>query len=250
MTYSIRPCQRREELAACVELQKEIWGYADAEVYPLRLFVNLTRIGGHALGAFTGRGQLVGFVAAMPAWRDGRRYLHSLSLGVAAGHRDRGLGRALKLAQREEALRAGVRLVEWTYDPMRAKNAFFNIVRLGAIARRYVPDYYGPVASRLQQGLPTDRLICEWWLTSKRVKRALEGKPARSPQLRPAAEVAIPNDFESLAERRPKKARALQAAVRSQFQRWFDRKLMVTDFVRGDRFSRYLLDPADDDRQR
>ena len=178
-TYLIRPSRTIRELAACVGLQKEIWGYPDLEVYPLRLFVNLTKIGGQVLGAFTPKGEAVGFVAAMPAWRGRLRYWHSLSLGIRRGHENQGLGRALKLEQRRGALAAGVGLIEWSFDPMRAKNAFFNIERLGAICRRYYADYYGPVASRLQQGLPSDRLIAEWWIRSRRVTQALAGKPSR-----------------------------------------------------------------------
>src|SRR5215469_1488955 len=142
--YTIRPCRNLEEIEACVRLQQQIWGYADFELYPSRLFVNLTHIGGHVIGAFWGgsrrAGALVGFLSAMPAWRDGKRYLHSLSLGVAAGHENRGLGRKLKIEQRRLALDAGIRWIEWTFDPLRAKNAFFNVIRLGAITRRYQPD--------------------------------------------------------------------------------------------------------------
>ena len=191
MSYVIRPCETLDELGACVTLQKQIWGYADHEVYPLRLFVTLTQIGGRVLGAFTAQGELVGFVASMPAWHGRRRYYHSLSMGVLPAHENRGLGRALKLEQRKAALRAGIDSIEWTYDPLRAKNAFFNIQRLGAIARRYLPDHYGRVQSRLQQDLPSDRLVAEWWLKSPRVKRALAGKAPRAAKHKPAAEVSM-----------------------------------------------------------
>ncbi len=242
MDYTIRPCQSREELAACVGLQKQIWGYADHELYPLRLFVNLPKIGGHVLGAFAPRGELVGFVASMPAWRGRRRYYHSLSLGVLAAHENRGLGRALKLEQRKEALRAGIELIEWTFDPLRAKNAFFNIVRLGAIARRYLSDYYGEVDSRLQQRLPSDRLIAEWWLKSRRVSLALAGRPPRTGRKKPVSEVEIPSDFGRLAEERPREAQAVQAAVRAQLTKMLAAKLAITGFARGEEKSRYLLD--------
>jgi len=147
VNYVIRRCQTREELATCVTLQKGIWDYADLEDYPLRLFVNLDKIGGHVLGAFAPGGRLVGFVASMPAWQAGERYYHPLSLGVLPAHENRGVGRALKLGQRRRALRAGIGLIEWTFDPLRAKNAFFNIVRLGVVCRRYLADYYGRVES-------------------------------------------------------------------------------------------------------
>jgi predicted GNAT superfamily acetyltransferase len=244
--YVIRPCRTREELACCVALQKQIWGYSDLEVYPLRLFVNLGQIGGHVVGAFTAGGQMVGFVASLPAWRNGRRYLHSLSLGVLSGHENRGLGRALKLAQRKLALLAGVELIEWTFDPLRVKNAFFNIERLGAICRRYVVDHYGAIDSRLQGGLPSDRLVAEWWIKSARARRALRGKPVRPAARQPAAKIAIPGEVEALRTSRPAKARAIQRAVRDEFRKYFARRLAVTGFEFDGPSGRYLLDSHED----
>jgi predicted GNAT superfamily acetyltransferase len=246
MRYVIRSCHALQDLASCVRMQREIWGYAEDEVYPLRLFVNLQKIGGMVLGAFAPNGELVGFVTGMPAWHGARRYIHSLSLGVAAGHENQGLGQRLKLAQRRMALRAGLDLIEWTFDPMRAKNAYLNLMRLGAIARRYTPDYYGPVKSRLQQGLPSDRLICEWWLKSPRVKRALEGKPARDATLKPTAEVEIPADMASLARAHPRQARAAQAKVRARLLSLFRQGLVATGFKLDGPRGLYLLDPAKD----
>ena len=187
----------------------------------------------------------------MPAWRDGKRYLHSLSLGVAAGHENRGLGRKLKIEQRRLALEAGIHRIEWTFDPLRAKNAFFNIVRLGAITRRYRPDYYGRVESKLQQGLPSDRLVCEWWLKSTRVRAALSsqahsGRPSAAPPAhgrRGERVIEIPLDLTALVEPEPQKARKLQRAVRRKFEDCFRRGLAVTGFERGDSVGRYLLEP-------
>lgn len=241
MSYSIRPCRAHDELAACVTVQKRVWGYSDRELYPLRLLVNLTRIGGQVLGAFTPHPQLVGFVAAMPAWREGRRYYHSLSLGVLPGHQSRGLGTALKLKQRESAVEGGIDLIEWTFDPLRAKNAFFNIVRLGVIVRRYLPDYYGTVDSRLQGGLPSDRLIAEWWLSSPRVSRVVRGENALLNGRKPEAEIAIPSNFESLLRWGLRRARAEQARVREQLQEGFARGLAITGFARDRSGTRYLL---------
>lgn len=244
MNYTIRPCETQNELSACVDLQKRVWGYSDRELYPLRLLVTLARIGGHVLGAFTPRSELVAFLASMPAWRDGRRYFHSLSLGVSPEHQSKGLGTALKFSQREAALRAGVVRVEWTFDPLRAGNAFFNIARLGAIVRRYFPDYYGPVKSRLQGGLPSDRLVAEWWLKSLRVKRAVDGKTPWGGKSKPLAEVAIPADLTALLRRDRAQARAAQARVRAQLQRYFSRSLVITGFARDHRGARYLLEHA------
>ncbi|MBZ5563789.1 MAG: GNAT family N-acetyltransferase [Acidobacteriia bacterium] len=246
MKYRIRPCRTLDELATCVKIQKEIWGYSEQELYPLRLFINLGKIGGHVLGGFTSQGALVGFVASMPAWRGRERYYHSLSLGVVRGHENQGLGRALKLSHRRAALSAGINRIEWTFDPLRAKNAYLNIYRLGAIVRHYLPDYYGHVDSRFQRGLPSDRLVAEWHLNSARARRALTGKPSRSSPRRPAAEVIIPPDIDALLETRPAEALALQGAIRKQLQKHFRRGLAITGFFYDGKSARYLLDPYED----
>jgi len=241
--YVLRPCQDLQELAECILIQKEIWGYTDRELYPLRLFASLLRIGGHVLGAFAGDRQMVGFVAAMPAWHGRHRYLHSMTLGVLESHRNRGLGRALKLAQRDLALRAGIDCIEWTFDPLRAKNANLNINLLGAIVRRYEANLYGHVDSQMQQGLPSDRLIAEWWLQSPRVRRAIAGRSVRNSRKKPAAQVEIPPAFESMVKSNFAEARKWQARARDELQACFARKLAVTGFIADQNSAHYLLDP-------
>jgi predicted GNAT superfamily acetyltransferase len=242
MSYTVRPCETVEEFARCVVLQKDIWGYPDHEIYPARMFLNISRMGGHVLGAFTDKGAMAGFVVSVPAWRKEHRYFYSLLLGVLPEHENQGLGRTLKLAQRKAALRAGIQYIEWTFDPLRAKNAHFNIVRLGAIVRRYCPDYYGPVLSKLQRKLPSDRLIAEWPLKSARVYKALAGKKPRSPRKIASAEVAIPLDLDALVSRRSARAREWQAYVRASLQDCFARKLAITGFERRAAEAWYLLD--------
>ena len=242
MIYTIRPCETVEEFARCVVLQKTIWGYPDREIYPARMFLNITRTGGQVLGAFTPKGSMAGFVVSVPAWRKEHRYFYSLLLGVLPEHENQGLGRMLKIAQRKAALRAGIEYIEWTFDPLRAKNAYFNIVRLGAVVRRYCPDYYGPVLSKLQRRLPSDRLIAEWPLKSARVSKALAGKRPRAARKAPAAEVAIPLDLDAVVSRRPALAREWQSQVRAGLQRCFARKLLITGFERTDAEAWYLLD--------
>jgi predicted GNAT superfamily acetyltransferase len=241
--YSLRLCETQEDLAACVRIQQEIWGYPDRELYPLRLLVNLGQIGGHVLGAFTNEGELVGFLVSMPAWHGKHRYLHSLILGIVHGHENRGLGRALKLAQRDQALQAGIDCIEWSFDPLRSKNANLNINRLGALICRYQPDRYGPMASRFQQGLPSDRLVAEWWLKSARVKRALAGKPVRNPRKKPAQVVEIPTDIDALIRENLGEARTWQDRVRDLLQQAFSDKLAVTGFTYDPNAAFYLLDP-------
>ncbi len=141
------------------------------------LFLLASKIGGQVIGAFTATGLMVGFAMALPGVRDGRPYLHSHMLAVLPEYRNAGLGRRLKLAQRDDALARGFELMEWTFDPLEIKNAYLNITRLGALSRRYAADFYGPSSSPLQAGLPTDRLYAEWWLRSPRVEAALRGEP-------------------------------------------------------------------------
>jgi len=160
----------------CVEVQLAVWGYSDGDLIPKRVFIVANAIGGQVIGAFD-RDVLVGFAMSLPGYRMGRPYLHSHMLAVLPEYRNGGLGRRLKLAQRIDALARGIELMEWTFDPLEIKNAHLNIVRLGAVARRYMPNFYGPSTSPLQGGLPTDRLVAEWWLRSVRVRRTLGEMP-------------------------------------------------------------------------
>src|ERR1700761_7121975 len=172
----IRPCRGFEEIEACVQMQADVWGYRDWDVIPRRVFVVSQKIGGQVFGAFDGS-VLVGFAMALPGISGGRPYLHSHMLAVNPDFRNQGIGRRLKLVQRDEALSRGIRLMEWTFDPLEIKNSFLNIARLGAVVRRYAPDFYGVSSSRLHGQVPTDRLYAEWWLDSDRVCSVLEGKP-------------------------------------------------------------------------
>ncbi len=160
----------------CVDIQIAVWGYSDGDVVPRRVFLLAPRIGGQLLGAFIGD-TIVGFAMALPGYRNGQPYLHSHMLAVLPEYRDHGLGRRLKLAQRDDALARGFSLMEWTFDPLQIKNAHLNLHRLGAVARRYHPDFYGPSSSQLQGGLPTDRLYAEWWMRSPHVVARLAGSP-------------------------------------------------------------------------
>src|SRR5258705_7615344 len=171
---TIRKCEALEEMQACFALQKEVWNFSDADLVPVRLFVVANKIGGQVVGAFDGK-ELVGFALAIPGNRNGHSYLHSQMLAVHQKYRNAGLGRKLKLSQREDALARGFDLMEWTFDPLEIKNAYLNIEKLGAIARRYNVNQYGITTSPLQGGLPTDRLVAEWWMKSRRGASKLPG---------------------------------------------------------------------------
>jgi predicted GNAT superfamily acetyltransferase len=169
---TIRRCHGIEEMRACVELQKDVWGFSDLDLVPLRMFVVADKVGGQVIGAFDD-GQLVGFAMSVPGIRKGRPYFHSHMLAVRPQYQNAGLGRRIKFFQREDALAHEIELMEWTFDPLEIKNAKLNIEKLGAIVCRYTINQYGITSSPLQGGLPTDRLIAEWWLKSKRVETLL-----------------------------------------------------------------------------
>src|SRR5215470_3758246 len=171
-SIQLRRCHGIEEFRACVALQKEVWNFTDAELVPLRMFVVADKVGGQVMGAFEGDA-MVGFALSVPGTRSGHVYLHSHMLAVRQEHRNSGLGRRLKLMQRDDAVSRGIELIEWTFDPLEIKNAYLNLEKLGAIVRRYNINQYGITSSPLQGGLPSDRLIAEWWLNSERVQALL-----------------------------------------------------------------------------
>src|ERR1700687_1896452 len=193
----VRHCREIEEFEACVRLEREVWKSADIDVVPIPLFVVASETGGQVLGAFH-ENHLVGFTMAIAGWRNRRPLLHSHMTAVSGTHRDRGVGRQLKLYQREDALARGINLIEWTFDPLVTKNAYFNFMRLGAIARRYLPNAYGITTSPLHASLPTDRLVAEWHLRSGRVRRVLTGKQVSALASKRAVRVTIPSNLEAV----------------------------------------------------
>lgn len=236
----IRQLFHLDEFAEVLRLQKTIWGFADVDLLPVRFLVVVSKIGGHVFGAYDGA-EMVGFCFALPGVKTGGRpYLHSHMLGVLPKYHNAGIGRRLKLAQREEALGRGIGLMEWTFDPLELKNAFFNIERLGVIVRRYSENQYGITASPLHGGLPTDRCIAEWELDSPRVRRILEGdRPLRGAVER----IAYPVDVARIRAQEPERAREIQRVNGAKFRTAFARGLAVTGFERSDKEGAYLLEP-------
>ncbi len=189
---TVRKCETLEEMRACFALQKEVWKFSEADLVPVRMFVVAAKIGGQVIGAFVprkGEKELIGFALAIPGMRNGHCYLHSHMLAVRQPYRNHGLGRRMKFYQREDALARGFELIEWTFDPLEIKNAYLNIEKLGAIARRYNVDQYGITSSPLQGGLPSDRLVAEWWIKSKRVEVAVTDAPRKKLECRTRVEV-------------------------------------------------------------
>lgn len=227
----IRPLATSDELQEPVRLQREIWGYSEVDLLPVRLFTVATNVGGQVFGAFDGR-RMVGFLLAIPGVKaGGKGYLHSSMMGVLPEYRNQGVGRMLKLQQRDDALARGVSLVEWTFDPLELKNAYFNIERLGVVVRRYVLNQYGMSSSRLHAGLPTDRCTAEWHLSSNRVRSIVEGGE------RPPMDVLASIDAPAESER----SRAAQEQVSRQFLDHFAKGLCVIGFEKKGQAGAYLL---------
>jgi predicted GNAT superfamily acetyltransferase len=237
---TIRALHTEQEFQDAVQLQKDIWGFDDIELLPVRLFIVATKVGGQALGAFDGN-RMVGFCLAIPGLKPGGgSYLHSHMMGVTPEYRDSGVGRQLKLKQREEALARGIDLIEWTFDPLEIKNAHLNMERLGAIVRRYVRNQYGTTTSHLHGGLPTDRCVAEWWITSPRVKAVMEGGP---PVARPeiVERIPVPAEIAILRRSDPKRARQIQEEISSRFEEYFARGLAVVGVERSADGGAYLF---------
>jgi predicted GNAT superfamily acetyltransferase len=254
---TIRKCEALEEMQACFALQKEVWKFADADLIPVRMFVVAAKIGGQVIGAFVqrndkrnGETELIGFALAIPGMRNGYCYLHSQMLAVRQQYRNGGLGRRIKLYQREEALARGFELMEWTFDPLEIKNAYLNIEKLGAIARRYNVNQYGITSSPLQGGLPTDRLVAEWWMKSKRVEAVLADTPHAEFECRARIDVpAAIYEWKAEAATR-KQALAVQQRNRERFERAFAEGLSVLGYERDEHGNgRFLLGDWDEGRR-
>jgi predicted GNAT superfamily acetyltransferase len=235
----VRPLSTHEEYTEAVNLQKTIWGFEDLELLPLRLFVVATKVGGLSWGAFDGP-RMIGFCIAIPGLKaGGQTYWHSHMMGVVPGRQNAGVGRALKLRQREDAIARGIDLIEWTFDPLEIKNAYFNIERLGAVVRRYVLNQYGTTTSHLHGGLPTDRCVAEWWISSERVTALLAGSPFERPPIE--SRVEVPFEIEALRKRDLARAREIQRKASEQFVAHFNNGLMVVGLDRTERAGAYLL---------
>jgi len=244
----IRECHGHDELEACVRLQVETWGYDQSDVIPRKAFLVMQKIGGQIIGAFdtsipgtSPDGEpksMVGFAMSLPGVKTVEKngtapfpYLHSHMLAVKDAYRNRGLGAQLKLEQRREALARGIRYMEWTFDPLEIKNAWLNIHKLGATVRTYRVNFYGVSSSRLQGGLPTDRLVAEWYLDSPRVSATLEGRPATC-QIEERILVPASIYRWKASDKNRERALAVQLDNRQKFQQAFARGLGVLAFTR------------------
>ena len=227
------------EYKEAVQLQRQIWGFGDVEVSPARLFRVADDVGGQAIGAFDGD-RLIGFCLAVPGLKRGEEmYLHSHMTGVLAEYRDRGIGRKLKLAQRADALSRSVNLIEWTFDPLEIKNAYFNIERLGIIVRRFVLNQYGITTSKLHTGMPTDRCVAEWRLSAPRTEAIIAGAARQREPVE--ARIEVPAAIQTLRRENLNEALEIQKSVSERFLEYFDRGFAVVGFERSAGAGTYLL---------
>jgi len=243
ITY--RDLHALDEFAAVVDLEREIWGPGYVEVVPTPILAVTTHRGGILIGAFNGD-RMIGFVYSLPAIKHSRPTQWSHMLGVVDAFRNDGVGRALKLLQRERALAMGIDLIEWTYDPMQAMNAHLNFTKLGVVVEEYGENVYGLSGSPLHGGNPTDRFVAQWWI---RQDRACWDPAGAQPvnRLAPAGEwrtcadvdldldaerllVEIPMGFTQMLAGAPQIALDWRMATRRIFTTYFGRGYRAVEF--------------------
>ena len=241
----IRQVRGVEDYDACVRLQREVFGLPDLEISPRRHLIVSTQAGGWVLGAFAD-GRLVGFVLHLPAVRQNEIFGYSHMMAVAADYQNQGVGARLKWAQRARALSEGREFIKWTFEPVRARNAHFNLNRLGVVVRDYAVNFYGTdyatnpserAAGSL--GMDSDRLFAMWELRSLRVE-ALARRDNHEPG-KPDAVIEIPNDFSALLKSDPATAKQEALRIRDEFLKAFSAGLVCRAFERDEQRPKYLL---------
>ena len=253
----IRRAQGLEDYQAIVELQKEVWGYTEMEdlaAVPILMIAN--RFGGAVLAAEEPSGRVIGFSMANLGWtRQKKLFWWSHMTAVVEDYRDRDIGLRLKLRQRDEALAAGIDEVHWTFDPLQALNAHFNVHKLGVVVREYEHNVYGYSPSPLHKGLPTDRFVAEWHLNSDRVKERVDNPapalilrdfdrilrinaPGREPNLgldESPLLLEIPTNINELKHDDAAQAKTWQDGIRAACEHYFTVGYIITDFILVDK---------------
>ena len=240
----IREVSSISEYDACIRLQREVFGLPDLEISPRRHLIVSHRAGGWTLGAFVDR-RLIGFVHHLAAVNGDYIFGYSHMMAVAAEYQNKGVGAQLKWAQRARALAEGRDFIKWTFEPMRARNAHFNLNRLGVVVREYAVNFYGtdystnPAEKGSVSGMDSDRLFASWELNDPRVQSFsqredfLLGEPERA--------IEIPADFSSLLKSDPEAAKREVLRVRQEFVQNLSENLVCRAFDRDSSRSRYLF---------
>ena len=232
----IREVLSIEEYDACVKLQRAVFGLPDLEISPRRHLIVSRQAGGWTLGAFT-EGRLVGFVHHLAAVRGDEIFGYSHMMAVAAEYQNRGVGAQLKWAQRARAVSEGRDFIRWTFEPLRARNAHFNLNRLGVVVREYAVNFYGTdyVTNPAEKaagatGMDSDRLFASWELRSPRVEAFAAGEQFTLGK--PAEVIEIPDDYSALLKSDPDTAKREQLRVREEFLAAFSAGLVCRAFAR------------------
>lgn len=246
----IRECVTIEELDQCVRLQREVFGLPDLEISPRRHLIVSRQAGGWTLGAFApdAGDRIVGFVHHLVAVRAADEVIgYSHMMAVHRDYQNLGLGSLLKWAQRARALAEGRRFIKWTWEPMQARNAHFNLNRLGVVVREYAENFYGTdyvtdpeQRSPAAGGLPSDRLFASWELSSARVIELAGGAEATAPP-DPVTAIEIPADWTKMIRLDVNAAKEEQLRVRTEFEQAFSAGLVCAGFERSAAHPRYLL---------
>jgi predicted GNAT superfamily acetyltransferase len=240
----IKECVTLDELAACVDLQREVFALPEIEISPVRHFVVTKNAGGFILGAYSA-GELIGFVLSVPAFLRGERAYYSHMTAVRASFQSSGIGGRLKWAQRARSLELGVKYVKWTFEPWKARNAYFNLEKLGAIISELQENFYGvdyatAATGGKEIGLASDRLFCEWHLESPKVLALENGEKYAEPG-EPDRRIRVTPDWSSLVAADPDAALAEQHRLRGEFQSAFGEGMVARGFRRDDTAPEYLL---------
>jgi predicted GNAT superfamily acetyltransferase len=240
----IRECVRPKEFDGCVRLEREIFKLPEVEISPVRHFIITRHAGGFTLGAFAGE-RLVGFVLSVLAFSGNEKIFYSHMTAIDKDFQNYGIGTRLKWSQRKRALQEGVSYIKWTFQPVQARNAFFNLEKLGASVKEYHPNFYGMDYGAIQtdsknEGIDSDRLFAEWNLKSERVEKLAAGK--KDIRTRDASlKIRIPNDWNGLIVDNPAKAISEQLRVRKEFQSGFSKNLVCRGFERDETNPKFLL---------
>ncbi len=240
----VRECTTLDELSACVDLQREVFSLPEIELSPVRHFVVTKNAGGFVLGAYSDD-ELIGFVLSVPAFLREEKAFYSHMTAVRADFQSHGVGAKLKWEQRSRALELGVNYVKWTFEPWKARNAYFNLEKLGAEMREYARNFYGVDYTTATQndgkiGLASDRLFAEWDLTSEKVEALAAGEKFTETR-EIAARVEVPNDWFALLAKSTDEALAVQAKIRQDFEASFADGLVARGFERDEHHPSYLL---------
>jgi predicted GNAT superfamily acetyltransferase len=241
----IREVTAIEEYDACIRLQREVFGLPDLEISPRRHLIVSCQAGGWTLGAFV-QGKLVGFVHHLAAVRGEEISGYSHMMAVAAEYQNRGIGARLKWTQRTRALSEGRDLIRWTFEPTRARNAHFNLNRLGVVVRDYAVNFYGTdyVTNPAERtagvsGMDSDRVFATWELRSPRVEAMAAG--AEYPLPEPDRTIEIPADYSALLKSDPAAGKREQWRVREEFLKAFGEGMVCRAFERDAERPKYLF---------